>query len=90
MVMHMLRYLILQIVIYNIQFGEVHIPCEHNVKNDVLSKKTFTLGLVNGAPVTVFDQINKYIVLICHSQEITYISIVLALRSNLIHSYRLK
>lgn len=41
-------------VICNIQFGEVHIPGEHNVKTDVLSKKTFTLGYVSGAPVTRF------------------------------------
>lgn len=39
MVMYMLRHLIWQSVIYNIQFGEVHIPGQHNVKTDVLSKK---------------------------------------------------
>lgn len=54
MVMHMLRHLIWQSVIYNIQFGEVQIPGQHNVKTDVLSKKTFTLGHVSGAPVTRF------------------------------------
>lgn len=88
--MHMLRHLIWQGVIYNIQFGEVHIPGEHNDKTDVLSKKTFTLGHVSGAAVHVFDQKNINIYLICHSQQITYISNVLAVRSNLIHSYRLE
>lgn len=41
-------------VIYNIQFGEVYILGEYNVKIDVFFKKIFILGYVSGVLVMCF------------------------------------